>query len=58
MVVLYFLPMFVVIALVAARLARRGPSAPRPSRSQILIGLLAVVALGALAVWLAWAMGR
>ena len=58
MVVLYFLPMFIVIAFVATRFARRGSSAPRPSRVQIVVGLLAAIALGILAFWLSGAMGR
>ena len=58
MVVLYFLPMFIAIAFLTGRFARLGPSAPKPSRSQIVFGLLAVIALGVPAVWLASAMGR
>jgi len=56
MVVLYFLPMFIVIAFLAGRFARTGSSAPRPSRQQIVLSLVAVIVLGALAAGLAWAM--
>jgi hypothetical protein len=52
MVVLYFLPVFVVIVVVAG-FARRNRSGQRPSRSLILAGLVIAVALGGLAFWLA-----
>jgi hypothetical protein len=54
MVALYFLPMFVVIAVVAG-FARRNRSGQRPSGLLILAGLLIAVALGGLAFWLAGA---
>jgi hypothetical protein len=51
MVVLYFLPMFIVIALLAGRVARRGASTDKPNKLQIVLGLLAVFALGFAAFW-------
>jgi hypothetical protein len=58
MVVLYFFPMFIVIAFLARRVARGGSSAPKPNRFQLMAWLLAVIALGILAFWLVGAMGR
>jgi hypothetical protein len=52
MVVLYFLPMFVVIALLASSFARRNRSGQKPSAALLVAGLLVVVALGGLAFWL------
>jgi hypothetical protein len=52
MVVLYFLPMFVVIAVLASSFARRNRSGQRLSWLLILAGLLIAVALGGLAFWL------
>ena len=52
MVVLYFLPMFVAIAVVAS-FARRNKSGQRPSGLVIAAALLITVALGGLAFWLA-----
>ena len=53
MVVVYFFPMFIAIAVLAGSLARCSKSGQRPSRSLIVAGLLLVVALGGLAFWLA-----
>ena len=53
MVALYFLPMFVVIAVLAGSLARSKKAGQRPKPSLILAGLLMAAALGGLAFWLA-----
>jgi biotin transporter BioY len=53
MVVLYFLPMFIAIAVLVGSFARRNKSGQRPSGLLIVAGLLLVVALGGLAFWLA-----
>jgi hypothetical protein len=52
MVVLYFFPIFIVIAVVAGPVARGGASQHKPNRVQIVLGLLSVVALAVLAFWL------
>ena len=53
MVVLYFLPMFIVIAVLAGSFARRNKSGQRPSGLLIVAGLFIAVVLGGLAIWLA-----
>jgi hypothetical protein len=55
MVVLYFLPMFVVIAVLASSFARRNKSEPKPSGVLIVAGFLLAVVLAGLAFWLAGA---
>jgi hypothetical protein len=44
----YFLPMFVAIGFLLARVARGGSMTPRPSGWKIALGLFAVVVLGVL----------
>jgi hypothetical protein len=55
MVVLYFLPMFVVIAVLASSFARRNKSGPKPRAAIIVAGLLISAVLAGLAFWLAGA---
>jgi hypothetical protein len=44
----YFLPMFVAIGFLLARVARGGPLKPRANWRQAALGVLAVVGLGLL----------
>ncbi|MDQ2869738.1 MAG: hypothetical protein M3S32_03270 [Acidobacteriota bacterium] len=46
MVFFYFLPMLVAIAFLLARVSRGGSLKVRPAGAPVLMGLLAIVALG------------
>ena len=50
MVFFYFLPMFIAIAFILARVARGGSLTPRPSGVSMALGFGAVAVLGVLGI--------